>query len=126
MEAQKPAEGVMQLNEWGTAKMYRIACDCGDTGCDHTLDVEADDFGVNVNIYVTAHSKWWEKSRWKMLWQLLTKGTVELQTTVILKEQVALTYAETLKVAVADVKVARAEANEKFKARQEAKAKSNE
>lgn len=104
MEAQTPAEGILKMNEWGESKHYFIRCDCTDDDHAHDVEVEADDFGVQVIIYTKSKTKWNERNRWKQLWTLLTKGYIETETSIILKEQVALNYAETLKSAVADVK----------------------
>lgn len=79
-------------------------CDCGNDDCSHTVEVEADDFGVQVHIYAKVHTKWWESNRWKQIWHILTKGYADTQTTIVLKEQVALNYSETLKTAIEDVK----------------------
>ncbi len=113
MEAQKPAEGILKTSEWGDSKWYHIRCTCGSDDCSHELNVEADDIEVSVHIYSNHHTKWWEKKRWKQIWQILTKGYAEMQTTIVLSEQTAINYAETLKSAVNDVK--------KFKAEYQAK-----
>ena len=99
---QIPAEGVTKTNEWGDSKWYAIRCDCGDTACEHNLEVEADDIGVNVTLYLRVHTKWWSKGRFKQIWQILTKGYAEMETTIIMNEQTALNYAETMKKAIAD------------------------
>lgn len=104
MKAEKPAEGILKINEWGQSKMYHVRCDCGDDDCSHTVDIEADDTGVQVHVYVKNHTKWWEKNRWRQIWQILTRGYAEMETTIVMREQTALNYAETLKSAVADVK----------------------
>ena len=107
MEAQTPAEGVLKVGEYGTSKHYYIRCECGSDECAHQLEVEADEIELQVHVYVTAHSKWWEKKRWKQVWHLLTKGYVEMQATAVLSEQTAINYANTLTNAVKDVKVLR-------------------
>lgn len=104
MEAQKPAEGILKTSEFGDSKWYHIRCDCGNDDCSHEMEVEADDFGVQVHIYVKNHTRWWEKNRWKQIWQILTKGYAHMDTTIILNEQTALNYSETLKSAINDVK----------------------
>ena len=104
MKAQKPAEGILKTSEWGDSKWYHIRCDCGSDECSHDVNVEADDFGIQVHIYAKNHTRWWEKNRWKQIWQILTKGYAQMDTTIVLNEQTALNYAETLKSAVADVK----------------------
>lgn len=104
MRAQKPAEGILKQGDYGNSKFYYIQCDCGDADCSHTVEVEADDFGIQVQIYVKSHTKWWKKNRWQQIWQILTKGYSEMETTIIMKEQTAFNYAETLKSAITDVK----------------------
>lgn len=104
MKAEKPAEGILKINEWGSCKMYHVQCDCGESDCAHVVEVEADDHIVQVHIYHLQHTKWWEKNRWKQIWQILTKGYAEMQTSIVLREQAALNYAETLKAAIEDVK----------------------
>ena len=104
MEFQKPAEGILKTGECGDAMFYHIRCDCGGDDCTHEVEVEADDFGIQVHIYVKNHTRWWEKNRWKQIWQIITKGSAQMDTTIIMNEQTALNYAETLKSAIADVK----------------------
>jgi hypothetical protein len=104
IEPQKPAEGILKTNEWGDSKIYYIVCDCSDSDHAHTVEVEADDFGVHVYSYVKIHSKWYEKNRWKQIWQILTKGYAEMDSTILMKEQTALNYAEVLNQATHDVK----------------------
>lgn len=104
MIPEKAAQGILKTNEWGDSKWYHVHCDCGNEDCAHEVQIEADDFGVQVHIYMNNHTKWWEKNRWKQIWQLLTKGYAEMQTTLVLNEQAALNYADTLVSAMADVK----------------------
>lgn len=113
MRAQKPAEGILKTNEWGDAKMYYIACDCGNEADAHVVEVEADEYGVNVYSYIKVHTKWWERNRWKQIWQILTKGYAEMETTMLMKEQTALNYSEVLKQATNDVKEFKKIANDK-------------
>lgn len=37
MDDTKPAQGIMQTGDWGSAKSFRVACDCHDR--DHDVDV---------------------------------------------------------------------------------------
>ena len=131
MKAQKPAQGILLQNDWGTSKMYKAVCECGNDDCSHIVDVEADEFGVNVTVYTTEHTNFWKDSVkprydidnvwlqefdwfWKGLWNglmirlRLTKdiwfnGYAKYQSSLYMNEQVALNYAETLKSAVVDV-----------------------
>jgi hypothetical protein len=103
MIAQEPARGVLLVNDWGTSKMYKAVCDCGDDVCTHTIDVEAEDTGVTVTIYTKTRTNFWSKTRWQHIWTLLTKGYVEFDTNLIMAKQVALNYASVLQSAVSDV-----------------------
>lgn len=114
MKAQVPAEGIVQTGNFGDAKFYHVICDCGSDECTHVVHVEADDFGIQVHVYVKNHTRWWEKNRWKQIWHILTRGYAEMETTIVMKEQTALNYAETLKKAIVDVKAAK----EKYRAEQ--------
>jgi len=101
---QKPAEGVLIRREWGDAISYAVVCDCGDNNHDHNLWVEVDETGVSVTIYTQQKTKWYEQSRWRTIWTLLTKGYVEYEANICLTEQQALNYAGVLNSAVKSVK----------------------
>lgn len=103
MKAETPATGILKQGDFGDAMIYYVQCDCGDPDCAHTIEVEASDYAVQVNLYHTQHTKWWEKNRWKQIWQIITKGYAEMQTTIVLKEQTALNYSAVLESAVKDV-----------------------
>lgn len=103
MKAQKPARGILQVNDWGTSKMYKAVCECASDDCTHTIDIEAEDHGVVVTIYTTTRTNFWSMSRWKHIWKLLTCGYADFETTIILNKQSALNYATTIKEAVSDV-----------------------
>lgn len=105
MNTETPAEGILKLNDWGQSKWYYVTCDCTEPSCAHTVQVEADSHNVTVHVYTRATTTFWSKNRWRQIWQILTKGYAEMETSVILKEQQALNYAATLTNAVNDVKV---------------------
>jgi len=107
MNAQLPAEGILKHNDWGDSKVYRVTCECGSSECDHNVWVEADDTGVEVTIYTTSRTNFWTQTRWYHIWTLLTKGYIDTQSTICLKRQGALNYAETLKSAIEDVEAFR-------------------
>lgn len=104
MKPETPAKGILKTNDFGDSIWYHIHCDCGSQECAHEIEIEADDIHVQVHIYHTQHTKWWEKNRWKQIWQILTKGFADMQTTIVLDEQTALNYSATLKTAMQDVK----------------------
>ena len=113
MNNQIPAEGILKHNDWGDSKVYRVTCECGNSECDHNVWVEADDTGVEVTIYTTSRTNFWSQTRWYHIWTLLTKGYIDTQSTICLKRQGALNYAETLKSAIIDVEDFRTERKEK-------------
>lgn len=110
MKSQTPALGISARNpaeyHWDS---YHIECDC--TCPEHALEVhisvereEADDDYVAVEIYSELYTPWQVTTSWKlwfkMLWQLLTKRTVRLSHSIILKDQAALNFADALRVSV--------------------------
>lgn len=104
MKAQKPAEGILKTNEFGTCKGYHVQCECGSAECAHHVWIEASDMDVTVSFGLTLRSKWYTMNRWKQIWQILTKGCLDVESTIVLNEQSALNYAETLRLAMKDVK----------------------
>ena len=103
MNAQVPAEGIMQTNDWGDSRVYRIACNCGDENHNHNMWVEADDHDIQVTIYTTGKTNYWSKTRWYHIWTLLTKGYIDTESSVHLTKQQALNYSATLKNAIEDL-----------------------
>ena len=108
MKAQTPAAGILKQGDFGDSVFYYVQCDCMGDECAHVVEVEADDMHVTVNLYSTHHTKWWGKGRWSQIWQILTKGRAEMQTTIVMNEQTALNYSEVLKSATKDVKLFKA------------------
>jgi hypothetical protein len=105
---QAPATGILQICDYGAAKMYKAVCQCGSDDCAHTIDVESDSTGVTVTIYTKQRTNFWSKTRWSNIWKLLTRGYISLESSIVLDERAALNYAETIKVAVTDVAECRA------------------
>ena len=103
MTAQKPAQGILLVNSWGSSKMYKVVCECGSDECSHDIDIEAEDTGVTVTIYTKTKTNFWSKTRWHHIWTLLTKGYIDFETAVVMNKQVALNYASVLQLAVKDV-----------------------
>ena len=104
MKTQKPAEGILKRKDWGDSKSYIVPCDCGSDDHSHNVWVEADESDITVNTYTMQKTNFWSKTRWHHIWTLLTKGYVEYEASIIMSEQQALNYAETLKHAIIDVK----------------------
>lgn len=103
MKAQTPAQGVLQVNDWGSSKMYKAVCECGNDDCTHTIDIEAEDTGVIVTIYTKTRTNFWSVNRWKHIWKLLTTGYTDYETCIMMNKQVALNYANVLQLAIKDV-----------------------
>lgn len=137
MRAEKPAEGILKRNDFGNSMYYQIVCGCGQDVHDHNVEVEANETGVNVNIYVTVKSDYWTETvekrynidnpwqqefdwfwkdlinglvrRVKATWEIWTTGAITSQTTIAMSKQQSLNYAETLKSAIKDVEQFEAE-----------------
>jgi hypothetical protein len=118
MEYQKPSEGIALISEAKQYKMYRINCDCGDNEHDVFIDVESEDRFVNVTHYVNVTSPYWEtrtKFYWlnriihcfKITWEVWRHGQVKYNATILLNEQTALNFSETIKHAIEDIKKAK-------------------
>lgn len=105
LEYQTPAKGIMMTDRFGKSMHYHIKCECSDPDHAHQVVIEADEStdSIDVEIYATLHSKFWELSRWKQIWSILTKGYIEVQATIIMSDQSAFNYAETLKIAIHDL-----------------------
>lgn len=104
MKPQTPAEGILLHKDYGDSVMYTVACECSDPNHAHQIWVEAEDIGVTVTTYTQQKTKWWEASRWRTIWTLLTRGYVEYEATLIMTEQQALNYGSTLIKSVSDCK----------------------
>jgi hypothetical protein len=132
MKPETPAEGILKTNDFGDSKYYQVVCGCGQPDHSLSVEVEADECGVNVNTYATVKTDYWTESvkkrydindpylqeldwtlkdiwngfvtRLKLTWSVWTKGYIQAETTITMSEQQALNYAETLKSAIKDVK----------------------
>jgi len=91
----------MRTHEFGGSVYYRVCCDCADEKCDLTLEFEYDkDINyVTLSIYknLRASAYWggsWDyfdfirvwKNKIKMIWEILTKGYIEVCEGTLLKE----------------------------------------
>ncbi len=131
MNAQQPAEGILKTNDYGNSKWYHVVCGCGQPDHSLTVEVEAEETGINVNTYATVKTDYWSETvkkrydidnpylqeldwaikdiingfvtRLKLTWAVWTKGYLRCETTTLMSKQQALNYAETLKSAIKDV-----------------------
>jgi hypothetical protein len=104
MEYQTPAEGILKTHDFGDSQVYKVVCSCGQDNHEHNIWIEADEFDISVNIYATVKTNFWSVSRWQHIWKLLTKGYIDLETTVSMTEQQSFNYAYTLLSAVDNIK----------------------
>lgn len=107
MKAQTPAEGIVKRNDFGSSKWYNVGCQCCGSDCEHNIWVEADVTGISVTTYTVQKTNWWSKTRWHHIWKLLTAGYVEYEASIIMSQQQALNYADTLRSAIKDVETFR-------------------
>jgi len=106
MRPETPATGIMLDRNWGTARSYTIACECG--GRDHYpqmwievgSDEDADLQNVTVMFYVETASPWYRLSRWRQIWQMLIHGYVKQESTLILSKQAALNLSTVIRNSV--------------------------
>ena len=131
MKAEKPAEGILKRNDFGDSKYYQIVCSCGQEYHDHNVEIEADETGINVNIYATVKTDYWTETvekrydidntwqqefdwfwkdlvngtvrKLKLTWELWTTGAITTETTISLSKQQALNYASVLQSSIKDV-----------------------
>lgn len=104
MKAEKPAKGIMQTGEWPNAMSFRTECECSDP--DHAVatwieikdDAEVDH--VEVGFYVNTQTPVWNISRWRAVWNLLTRGYHEGQHTLLLNSQAAVNLAAAIQDSV--------------------------
>lgn len=116
MTPETPAQGILKHDDWGDSKWYTVTCNCTDPDHAHTIEVSADDDDVTVHIYSTVKSRFWERNRWRQIWQILCKGYAEYEVSAILKPQAAVNYAKALTSAAEDVIVFK---NQRLKQRAE-------
>lgn len=107
MKAEKPAWGISKQGDYGDSIWYHVECECADPDHCHIIEVEADlvTRDVSVHLYTEVTTPFWSKSRWKMIWEILTTGRAKHQACIILKDQSAVNYAAALKDAAKQVKV---------------------
>ena len=109
MKPQTPAQGIMLNRNWGTARSYTVACECGEP--DHFPQMwievgdesDADLQNVTVTFYVETASPWYSLNRWRQIWTMLTRGHVRQESALILSKQAALNLSTVLRNSVAEM-----------------------
>jgi hypothetical protein len=109
MKPQTPAQGIMLNRNWGRARAYTIACECGATDHFAQMWIEVGDESdqelenVTVTFYVETSSPWYRLGRWRQIWDMLVHGYVKQESTLILSEQAALNLSTVIKNSVAEM-----------------------
>jgi hypothetical protein len=100
MEPQSAAQGIMQTDEFDDALAYKVVCSCGHNAHEHNVwvEIEPDINEISVTVYTRLSSK---QGFWRNIWQLFTKGYIEMETSLLMNRQQALNYSETLRSAIA-------------------------
>jgi len=139
MKAEAPALGIMKTKDFGDSVWYNVACECSDSSHDINFNVSVEDDVIAVNTHVESRTDYWSETfdkrydidntwlqefdwawkdlvngfvaRVKLTWRLWTKGYIRTESTVMLSEQQALNYAETLKTAIKDLETFKAKRN---------------
>lgn len=94
----------MKTGEWPDAKSFCVACECTDP--DHAVnayievDREQDIKNVVVRFYVQTSTPLWDMSRWRAIWNLLRHGDHRGEHHLLLDQQAALNFADTIKESV--------------------------
>jgi hypothetical protein len=140
MKAQIPAQGILKHSDYGTSMSYHVACNCGSPDCSHNVWIEAETEPdmITITTYTMQKTDYWTESAklrydkegiaqwfdwfWKGLWNglmirlRLTKniwfdGYAKYEAGILMNEQEALNYAETLKRSINDVREFKKEKN---------------
>ena len=106
MQAQRPAEGIMQTGSYRDAESYHIECDCH--SADHAVrmwievDEDTDTQDVQVGFYVDTWTPFWDSkfSRIRTAWNVLVHGLNRQEHHLILNKQAALNFSTTIEGAV--------------------------
>jgi hypothetical protein len=147
---QMPAEGILVHRDFGDSKFYAILCECGNESDTITMEVEADESNVSINLWTKVKTDWWNKAwrerydienpilqkvhwsvvdllngvwhRIKLTHSIWVKGYYEMESWTVLTRQQAINLSNVLVTATDDVVKFR----EEFKAKQALKEKNNE
>jgi hypothetical protein len=134
MEAQKPAEGILQLKNHPTWKWYKIPCECG---CDSEVEIsieidEPDDHFITCHVASKVKTAYWRETftvtytemwlvqamkitandvirRLQICWTALTKGYIEMESYTLLTTQQALNLSTVIKTTIDELEVANLE-----------------
>lgn len=133
MKSEKPATGIMKKADHGDAVWYEVECECGSKNHYHSIWIEADSETKQISVDITTEvsTDFWNTTvdqnprvdneivywiwswsayilnetvrRSRLIWNILFRGYVKSESTVILSRQQALNYADTLCKAIQKV-----------------------
>jgi hypothetical protein len=133
MKPMFPAEGIVLNKDFGNSKFYTVECSCGNSDDQISFEVESNPHGeISVNTWTVQKTSWWDDPfnvseteldgtflsdleyatrsilnslahRFKITWQVWTKGYVKYSSTTVMTKQQALNYSATLVKAINDV-----------------------
>lgn len=98
----EPTLGIMRLEHYDDADVYRVACSCGDYTHDVTAWVEVksdtDIDEVEATFFVEGQSPTWSPGwrRWRAVWNLLWHGYHRSEHTLLLSAEAAANFAQAL------------------------------
>lgn len=127
MRSQKPAAGILIQGEYPDSKFFKVPCDCG---CETEIDfmVEVDDCCIAVHMFSETSTNTWRDrfrqnygedwwivyvlksfandalNRISVAWRALVHGRVTTESSVILSEQQALNFSQTLRDSIDEFK----------------------
>jgi len=101
-KAQTPAQGIMRVDQWPDADVYKVSCSCSDPDHDVVtwieVQPESDIQEVSITFFVNARSPNWRKgwNRWRAAWNMLWHGAHESEHTLLLDQQAALNFSQAI------------------------------
>lgn len=101
-DRREPWLGIMRLEHYDNADVYRVACSCGDYTHDVTAWVEVtqdkDIDEVEATFFVEGQSPTWSPGwrRWRAVWDLLVHGRHRSEHTLLMSREAAENFAQAL------------------------------
>jgi hypothetical protein len=127
MDYQEPSLGIMTMMKSDRGNIYRVSCSCGEPDHDMTFHLETVDDEIEMHTYVNVNTDHWSNwlmldlyklvdnyvlysalysmvttintivRNTKLTWNIWSKGSIKFESTIIMKKEQALQYAETIK-----------------------------
>ena len=101
-DRKEPWLGIMRLEHYDNADVYRVACSCGDYTHDVNAWVEVtqdqDIDEVEATFFVEGQSPTWSPGwrRWRAVWDLLVHGRHRSEHTLLMSAEAAANFAQAL------------------------------